>query len=409
MRYLSVLFLVSFLCQTLYAQETVPLKSSSYYKELMKKKAEIVSEDFTEMDGDNIKEVILLLNREKDKKSFIVLKATDDKKNYQEMIEYKIKEGFTLEKYEIDDVTGDKRADLLIWLRDESPDENGSHLIIIASYGTVFKKVFEGSYYFSKSEAASSAEKIIQYGEIKEGINLVDEDKNGSKEILVPREKKLVYFGHTKPPVTVIYGGVYDIYRYKSGAFVKDENPKVVNFLSPVKIKSVEASSELSEKPKKAKKGEKAEPEILNPAKWASDGNIGSSWSPDPSKAKKNSKESIRFEFDGNQSIKAMILIPGCMDTEDSWEPNNRITAFSVRLSNGSESQIVKGKYNTVSSPVLGVTESARAETQGAFQYMVYFEENTVTYSVEILIDKVDKGSNKKNPRTCISEVLFFQ
>lgn len=410
MRYLSALSVLFFVCLNLYAQETVPLKSSTYYKELMKKKPEIISEDYAEMDGDNIKEIILLLNWEKDKKSFIVLKATDDRKNYQEMIEYKIKEGFTLEKYEIDDVNGDKKSDLLIWLKDESPDENGMHLIIISSYGTVFKKIFDGSYYFSKSEGGgASNEKVIQYGEIKEGISLVDEDKNGSKEILIPREKKLVYFGHTKPPTTVIYGGLYDIYRYKNGVYAKDENPKVVNFLSPVKIKNIEASSELSEKPKKAKKGESTEPEVLYPAKWAADGNIGSSWSPDPSKSKKNVKDSIRFEFDGSQNIKAMVLIPGCMDTEDSWEPNNRITAFSVRLSNGTESQVVKGKYQNVSSPVLGVTESARAETQGAYQYMVFFEEGTTTYSVEIIIDKIERGHNKKNPRTCISEVLFFQ
>jgi len=405
---LSVCMLLT-ISAVIVAQETVPLKSSGYYKELMKKKVEIISEDYAEMDGDNYKEVILMVNKEKDKKSFLILKATEDKKNYQEAIEYKIKEGFSLEKYEIDDVTGDRKADLLIWLKDDSPDEIGSHLIIIAAYGGVYKKIFEGSYYFSKGEGVgSSNEKVIQYGEIKEGINLVDEDKNGSKEILIPREKKLAYFGYTKPPTTVVYGGVYDIYRYKSGMYVKDENPKVVNFLNPIKIKNIEASSELSEKPKKVKKGEKSEPIVLNPAKWAADGNIGSSWSPDPTKSKKNSKDSIRFEFDGNQTLRAMILIPGCMDTEDSWEPNNKITTFSIRLSNGTESQVTRGKFQNVSSPVLGVMESPRAETQGAYQYMIYFDENTTTYSVEIIIDKVDKGSNKKNPRTCVPEVMFF-
>lgn len=404
--YFLLFFIIGF---TLFAQETVPLKSTSYYKELNKKKVEIISEDYADMDGDNIKEVIFLVNKDKDKKSFIVAKATEDRKNYQEMIEYKIKEAFNLEKYEIDDVNGDKKADLLIWLKDDSPDETGSHLIIIAAYGGVFKKIFEGSYYFSKVEGQSgSNEKVISYGEIKEGINLIDEDKNGSKEILIPREKKLIYFSHTKPPTTIIYGGLYDIYRYKSGMYVKDENPKVVNFLTPIKVKNIEASSELSEKPKKSKKGETPTQEVLNPAKWASDGNIGSSWSPDPSKAKKSSKDNIRFEFDGNQTIRAMIMIPGCMDTEDSWEPNNKITSFSIKLSNGTESQITKGKYQSVSSPVLGVVESPRAETQGAFQYMIYFEENTTTYSVEVIIDKIEKGSNKKNPRTCISEVMFF-
>ncbi len=143
----------------------------------------------------------------------------------------------------------------------------------------------------------------------------------------------------------------------------------------------------------------------MNPAKWASDGNIGSAWSPEPAK-KKGQKDSIKFEFDGNQAIKAMVMIPGCMETEDSWLPNNKITSFSIRISNGTESQVVRGKYQNVSSPVLGVVESPRAETQGAYQYMIYFEENISTYSVEIIIDGIEKG--KKNPRTCISEVMFF-
>jgi|GEM_PF-1852291 len=409
MRMLFPSIVLLMMCSVLMAQETVPLKGSGYYKELMKHKVEILSEDYADMDGDNVREVILMVNSDKDKRSFLILKATEDKKNYQQVFEYRIKEGFSLEKYEIDDVTGDKRADLLIWLKDDSPDETGSHLIIIASYGGVFNKVFDGSYYFSKGEVSgTSGERVIQYGEIKEGINLVDEDKNGSKEILIPREKRLAYFGHTKPPTTVIYGGVYDIYRYKNGMYIKDENPKVVNFLNPIKVKNIEASSELSEKPKKVKKGESSEPMVLNPAKWASDGNIGSSWSPDPSKAKKNSKDSIRFEFEGNQTLRAMVLIPGCMETEDSWEPNNRITAFTIRLSNGTEAQVTRGKYQSVSLPILGVLESPRAETQGAYQYMIFFDENTSTYSVEIVIDRVEKGSNKKGSRTCISEVMFF-
>lgn len=409
MKLISVFFLFILICSTGYSQDIVPFKSSLYYKDLMKNKVEIVSEDYAEMDGDNIKEIILMV-RKGNKNSFVILKATEDKKNYQEMIGYKIREALSLEKYEIDDVNGDKKADLLIWLKDDSPDEVGSHLIIIASYGSVFKKIFEGSYYFSKGESVvSSSEKIIKYGEIKEGINLIDEDKNGSKEILIPREKKLAYFGQTKPPVTIVYGVLYDIYKFKKGSYVKEESPKFVNFLKAIKVKSVEASSELSEKPKKVKKGEQSIAEVLNPAGWAIDGNIGSSWSPEPARKKKNSKDYIRFEFDGNQSVKAMILIPGCMDTEDSWEPNNKISAFSVKLSNGTESQILKGKYEKVSSPVLGVMESPRAETQGAFQYMVYFEENTSTYSIEITIDNIEKGKNKKNPRTCISEVLFFE
>ncbi|MGC8928738.1 MAG: hypothetical protein ACP5QK_12565 [Myxococcota bacterium] len=406
MKKLCFTLLISLIGVALFAQETVPFKTTAYYKDLMKKKVEILSEDYADMDGDNVRELVLLVSRDKDKKSFIVLKGTDDKRNYQEMIEYKLKEAFTLEKYEIDDVNGDKKLDLLIWLKDDSPDETGSHLIIIAAYGGVYKKIFEGSYYFSKIEGQPAGnEKVISYGEIKEGINLIDEDKNGSKEILIPKEKRLVYFGHTKPPTTVIYGGLYDIYRYKNGMYVKDENPKVVNFLTPIKVKNVEASSELSERPQK---GVNQSSDVLNPAKWAADGNIGSSWSPDHTKAKKNAKDNIRFEFDGNQTLKAMIMIPGCMDTEDSWEPNNRITSFSIRLSNGTETQITRGKYQLVSSPVLGVIESPRAETQGAYQYMIYFEENTTTYSVEITIDKVEKGSNKKNPRTCISEVMFF-
>ncbi len=149
-------YFITFLlfCVSLFAQETVPLKSSSYFKEFSKKKVEIISDDYADMDGDNIKEVVLLVKNEKDKKSFNVLKATEDKKNYQEMIEYKIKEAFTLEKYEIDDVNGDKRLDLLIWTKDDSPDETGSHLVIIAAYGGVFKKIFEGNYYFNKAEGS---------------------------------------------------------------------------------------------------------------------------------------------------------------------------------------------------------------------------------------------------------------
>lgn len=392
----------------LYAQEVVPFKSSNYYKGI-KGKIEILSEDYADMDGDNLKEIILFADQKGEKKSFVIIKSTEDRKDYKEVFQYKIKEGFSLEKYEIDDINGDKRSDLLIWLKDDSPDETGSHLIVIGSYGSVFKKMFEGSYYFSKVESESPQEKVIKYGELKEGINLVDEDKNGSREILIPREKKQVYFSHTKPPVTIVYGGLYDIYRYKGGTYIKDENPKVVNFLTPVKIKTIEASSEFSQRPVKVKKGEKVEPQILYPATWAADGNIGSSWSPDPKSKKGKAKDSIRFEFDGNQFIKAMILVPGCMDSEDSWIPNNKITSFTIRLSNGTEAQITRGKFQNVSSPVLGVIESPRAETQGAFQYMIFFEENTSTYSIEILIDQVEKGKEKGTARTCIAETLFFQ
>lgn len=403
---LSILFII--FCFSLGAQEILPLRASLYYKEMKKKKIEVISDDYADMDGDNLKEVILVVKGEKDKQVFLVLKVTDDRKNYQEVIEFKIREALALEKYEIDDINGDKRQDLLIWTKDDSPDETGRHLTIIAAYGGIFKKIFEGSYYFEKAdEAAGSREKIIQWGEIKDGISLVDEDKNGSKEILIPREKRLVYFDHTKPPTTVIYGGLYDVYRYKNGVYVKDENPKVENFLTPVKIKNIEASSELVERPKKkAKKGEETEPEVLNPAKWAADGNIGSAWSPDTSNKKMRQKESIRFEFDGSQILKAMVMIPGCMETEDSWGPNNKITSFSIRVSNGTESQVRRGRFQNVSSPILGVVESPRAESYGAFQYMIFFEEGTSTYSVEIIIDGVEEG--KKGRRTCISEVMFF-
>lgn len=401
----SVLFIV--FCLSLDAQGVLPLKTTLYYKEMKKKKIEVVSDDYADMDGDDLKEVILVVKSKKGKQAFLVLKATDDRKNYQEVIEFKIREALALEKYEIDDINGDKRQDLLIWTKDDSPDETGRHLTIIAAYGGTFKKIFEGSYYFNKAdEATGSQENVIQWGEIKDGIRLVDEDKNGSKEILIPREKRLVYFGHTTPPTTVIYGVLYDIYRYKKGAYVKDENPKVENFLTPIKINNIEASSELVKRPKRAKRGGETEPEVLNPAKWAADGNIGSAWSPNTSNKKRRQKESIRFEFDGSQTLKAMVMIPGCMETEDSWEPNNKITSFSIRISNGTESQVRRGKFQDVSSPILGVVESPRAESNGAFQYMIFFEEGTSTYSVEIIIDGVEKG--KKGRRTCISEVMFF-
>jgi hypothetical protein len=101
-----------------------------------------------------------------------------------------------------------------------------------------------------------------------------------------------------------------------------------------------------------------------------------------------------------------MIVIPGCMEGEDSWAANNRIKAFTLEFSAGETVKINRADLEGVLAPVTGVKDMPRNETKGASQLLILFEEGLTSRSVKLTVDEIEKGP--KGAKTCISEISLF-
>ncbi|MBI5526394.1 MAG: hypothetical protein HY897_08660 [Deltaproteobacteria bacterium] len=397
------------------------LKLTPMGKQLAKDGLVIASEDFADMDGDGKDELVLIVKEpKKGGRTLAILHQNEKASDYEKMHEYKIKKALDLDRLEIDDITGDGKPEAILWLKDDSPDEVGRHLSIHGFEGT-FHTMFEYSYFSQPKHGAGAAVpgaggsepaepppdkpgapkvptfKTVAFGQVAEDLRFVDEDRDGRKEIVIPSHSPTIDVESKKGgKVSYIVGARYEVYRLKGGRYVKDAQDKFVNFLEkPVKAKTIEASTEATDKKTK---------QVTNPAAYAADGNVGSAWVPAGKKG--GVGDSIKFWFDDKVPMRAMIIVPGCMEDEEAWDLNHRIKTFSLEFSSGETAKIDRTAPLNVESPVTGVKEKPLPQTKNAVQTIVLFEEGFSSRNVKVEILDLDKV--KKGGKVCLSEVMIY-
>ena len=430
-----ILLAVALVASGLSAQEEVKkklvLKLTPIGKQLVKEGLLVTSEDFADMDGDGRDELVISVkDPKKGGRVLAVLHQNAKGTDYEKVYEYRIKRNLEMDRLEIDDIHGDGRPEAILWLKDETPDEVGRHLSIHGFEGD-FHTMFEYSYYTArtggksvkasdgpsdlpsepvdkpaaqpapkgavKPEIAAPRYKTVSFGQIAEELKFVDENRDGKKVIIIPAGKKTIDVESKKGgKVSYVIGGHYEIYRYKNGRYAKDPQDKMVNFLAtPLKHKNVEASSEAADKKTK---------QVTNPAAYAVDNHIGSAWVPAGKKG--GVGENIKVWFDDKVAVRAMILVPGCMEDDDAWENNHRIKAFTLEFSSGETVKIDRTKPLEVEPPVMGIKEIPLGQSKGAVQTIILFDEGFQSRNVQITINDLDKA--KKGQKVCLSEVMVF-
>jgi len=382
----------------------LPLGMTALGKEMAHSKVEIKSQDYNDLDGDGRSELVLITREKNGTKTLVVLHQNAEGTEYARVYEFPFKEGYELDRMEFDDMAKTGRQQIQLWLKNDSPDEQWRELSIHGfsdSWKTMFEYVWATP---KKDEApAQAADKkapktrIIKFGEVFDDLRLVDENLDGVKEIVIPVQNKTIEV-KSKEGGKVIYitGARYNVWRYSEGAYHKDVREKVTSFLSKtLPIKSVEASSSATDKKTK---------EVTNPPEYFSDSNVGSSWVPG---GKKDGVDDwAKIWLADRVPVHAMIVIPGCMESENSWANNNRIKAFTLEFSAGETTKINRADLEGVTAPVAGVKEMPRGETKGASQLLILFDEGLTSRSVKLTVDEIEKGP--KGAKTCVSEITLF-
>jgi len=412
-----------FSAQGAFGQDSVKkklvLKLTPMGKQLEKDGLAVASEDFADMDGDGRDELILIVKEpKKGGRMLAILHQNEKASDYEKMHEYKIKKSLELDRLEIDDITGDGRPEAILWLKDDSPDEVGRYLSIHGFEGT-FHTMFEYAYFSQPKPAAGAAAagigepaepppdkpgapkmpafKTVAFGQVASELRFVDEDRDGKKDIVIPSHSPTIDVESKKGgKVSYVVGARYEVYRYKGGRYVKDAQDKFVNFLDkPVKAKTVEASTEATDKKTK---------QVTNPAAYAADGNVGSAWVPAGKKG--GVGESIKFWFDDKVPVRAMIIVPGCMEDEEAWDSNHRVKTFTLEFSSGETAKIDRAAPQNVESPVTGIKEKPLPQTKNAVQTIILFEEGFSSRNVKVEIFDLEKA--KKGGKVCLSEVMIY-
>ena len=376
----------------------VPLKLMPAGKALIKEGVEFKSEDYRDIDLDGKDEAVLILDRKGDK-TLEVYHLNAAGLDYDKVFSYPFKEGYTLDRLEIDDLARIGRPQLTLWLKDESsPDEKGISLSIHGFDGS-YKTMFEYTYFMPRKGSATEkgSTPVVFFGPVNDELKFSDEEGDGRMEIVLPAQRRTIEVT-SKSGGKVIYviGARYEVYKYSDGEFKKLPTDKVVSFISKqLPIKTVEASS--SEIDKKTK-------EVTNPPEWTADGNIGSSWL--PGGKKDGVGESIKVWLEDRVPIKALIVIPGCMDGPESWDQNNVVQAFTIEFSGGETVKVDRKDLTLVEPPAAGAKEMARQETKNSSQILILFKEGLQSRNVKLTIDQVVKGP--KGAKTCIPEINVF-
>jgi hypothetical protein len=405
---IAALFLVASTAPAVPATEDtgrrkLPLNLTKYSKQLSKDKVELKSQDYADLDGDGLDEMVLLTQDKSGARALVFIHQTADGSDYAKVYEYALRAGASIESMETDDIAGIKRPQVLMWLREESPDEI-SRMLSIHGFKGSFHAMFEYQYIKQKDQAVAEAaehkmvtERVIKLGATIDEPRVTDQDNNGSREIIIPAGKKTIEFvSKSGGKVVFVTGARYEIYRYKNGMYVKDEKDMQVGFMSkPVKPRSVDVSSESFDKKSKM---------TIGPAVWVIDDNIGTAWV--PGGKKDGVGEWVKVWYDDLVPMRSLIIIPGCMDSPESWESNNRIKVFTLEFSNGESVKIDRTKDWEVRHPILGIRDVPRAETKGALQTLMMFDENFKSRSVRFEINEVEKGP--KGAKTCLPEMIVY-
>lgn len=425
-----VLLAVASAAMGLNAQEEIKkkltLKLTPFGKQILKDGLVIASEDFADMDGDGRDELVVIVKEPKKGARLMIFLHQNAKANdYEKVYEYKIRKNLDMDRLEIDDMAGTGRPQVILWLKDDSPDEVG-HYISIHGFEGTFLTMFEYQYFTQRtaspvrtadapsdlpSEPADPSStpkpaeagkppagyKVVKFGDAPEELKFIDENRDGSKEIMIPAGKRTIDVESKKGgKISYVIGAKFEVHRYKNGRFVKDPQDKAVNFLSaPLKPKTVEASSEAADKKTKL---------VTNPASYATDNNVGSAWVPAGKKG--GVGENIKVWFEDKVAFRAMILVPGCAEDDDAWEANHRIKTFTLEFSSGETVKIDRSKPLEVEPPVMGIKEIPLGQTKGAVQTIILFEEGFSSRNVQITVNDLDKA--KKGQKVCLSEVMVF-
>jgi hypothetical protein len=381
-------------------KKKLPLNLTQFSKKLVKDKIELKSQDFADLDGDGRDEMVLVTQDKAMDRSLIFIHQNAEGTDYTRVYDYPLKSGTVIERMEIDSINGTGRPEVVLWLKDESPDEVG-RLLSIHGFDATYHTMFENSFYKPKDQAPQEggkapAEKTVKLGPTIDELKLYDEDNDGRKEIVLPAGRKTVEVSSKTGGKTVfVTGARYEVYRYKGGMFVKEQD-KVVSFLNkPLKPRAVDVSSEAMDKKTKS---------TIGPAVWISDSNIGSSWV--PGGTKDGTGEWVKVWFEDRLPLRAIIVITGCMDSEDAWEKNNRIKSFTLEFSGGESVKIDRSKPEEVEHPVAGFKDVPRPETKGAVQTLIMMDEGFNSRNVKLEIGDVEKGA--KGARTCIPEIMVY-
>lgn len=316
-------------------------------------------------------------------------------------------------------------SEVIVEVYDETPDEKVKRVRVYAGYPSP-REIFTSVIFLPKNKAERAAwdqPDVVQYGDARPGWYFIDIGENGTKEILVRRQPKVINVQRDGEAPARLLVGVYEaVYEYtgspSDGAYREQPATRFNEFLQPKEIASVRASStwvrpdvrrELeSEALAAAVYGDDgdqtapATPQIdFSPfTVKAADKSLDTGWVAD---SKGGKGEWIELELSEPGPVRMVRVVPGCLENKAQFLGHNVPDKIEIRLDNRERAFVDLRAPKRVLPPVLAIQPVKLGSKPWAQQYLVFLDGKTQAKTVRVTIDRFKKQGRAN--LSCISEV----
>ncbi len=330
---------------------------------------------------------------------------------------------------QLKNMVGDKKPEVVVELKEQAPDEVRRQLRVYKVDEATPRQLLALSHEERGKEDVQLDR--VSYGDDEPGYRVVDVDGDGTQEVSIRREPKVVKVkGKGDAVISLVIGVKELVYAWdgkqKGGGMYVLKQEKNLNFLPSLKLKKVLASSqklpkdlELAEQDRALESSfnqafdEKAvdagpmndepAPVEANPAPrayWATDNNFDSAWT-------ENAKgdgagEWLEVQLGEPKDIRMIRIVPTCGLDEKAVKNANEIQAFSLLFSGMGKVAVDRKEKVPSDSGVVAVLEVPSPERKFMPQVLVFLQKGTKSPWVRLQLDRVKKKS--KGNEACIAE-----
>lgn len=326
---------------------------------------------------------------------------------------------------QLKNICGDKLVELVVELREKSPDETRRVLKVLRWDGKGMRDALNLSYQEQEEEKRPD---VTSYGDASGGFRLEDLDGDGALEAIIRREPKTITAqGHNDETVTLVVGVRESVFSFdvKKGLYVEKPD-RNINFIPSLRLKKVSASSQqLPPELKQAEQDRALEqsfdlaleeqgpdagplnddpkPVEVNPAPkafWATDNKLDTAWVEDHKGTGEG--EWLQADLKEPAELKMIRVVPVCAKDENDTRNSNDIQAMDFVLSGGGRISVDRKEKSPTSPQVVAVLEVAQPDRKFAPQVLVFLGKGVRTESVRLVLDRVKKRGRFND--ACIAE-----
>lgn len=284
---------------------------------------------------------------------------------------------------------------VLLDVFEDSPDEADHSLKLFLMDQAGVREIFSSTYRVTHSEEDAGREpaQVVDLGGVPVGLELQENPGKWPNLVVRHDPKRIALTGRGAKNIWFVIGIRERIFKPEEGTY-KEVEDRYQDYLSRQKPTSVTATSNLP-----SAGGEWNATNVT-------DGDLDTAWvegRPGPGFG-----QSITLSFKDPLAVRLIRLVPGCAETDETWQHYNRVRRYAVEFENGVIVNVNR-EIATELDPRVQAWEDFALPGRGyGTQTLIFLYKPIKSHWAKITIQDVEPGDGTED-ETCISEISVHQ